>query len=90
MKTNKQKHNWLIDAALFTGFLLSFWLELTGVAVHQWLGIAIGAVAGYHLLKHWAWVKSVTRAVLPADVHAGPVVLRDRCGGADRAGRRSS
>jgi hypothetical protein len=60
MKTNKQRHHWLIDAALFSGFLLSFWLELTGVEVHQWLGIAIGAVAGYHLLTHWAWVKSVT------------------------------
>jgi hypothetical protein len=60
MKTNKQKHRWLIDAALFIGFLLSFWLELTGVALHQWLGVAIGVVAGYHLVTHWTWVKSVT------------------------------
>ena len=60
MKTNKQKHNWLIDAALFLAFLLSFWLELTGVEVHQWLGVAIGVVAGYHLVTHWTWVKSVT------------------------------
>ncbi len=60
MKVNKQKHNWLIDAGLFIGFLLSFWLELTGVALHQWLGAAIGTVAGYHLLTHWTWVKSVT------------------------------
>ena len=60
MKTNKQKHHWLIDAALFMAFLLSFWLELTGVELHQWLGIAIGAVAGYHLFMHWNWVKAVT------------------------------
>lgn len=60
MKTNKQKHNWLIDAALFGGLLLAFWLELTGVEVHQWLGVAIAAGAGYHLITHWAWVKSVT------------------------------
>src|SRR5512136_431090 len=60
MKTNKQKHHWLIDAALFIGFLLSFWLELTGVALHQWLGVAIGTVAGYHLFTHWNWVKAVT------------------------------
>jgi hypothetical protein len=59
MKTNKQKHNWLIDAALFVGFLLSFWLEMTGVALHQWLGIAIGVGAGYPLVTHWAWVKAV-------------------------------
>jgi hypothetical protein len=60
MKTNKQKHHWLIDAALFIEFLLSFWLELTGVALHQWLGVAIGAVAAYHLFTHWTWVKAVT------------------------------
>ena len=60
MKTNRQKHNWLIDAALFIGLLLSFWLELTGVPLHQWLGVAIGAGAGYHLLTHWTWVNSVT------------------------------
>ena len=60
MKTNKQKHHWLIDAALFIGFLAAFWLELTGVALHQWLGIAIGVGAGYHLFTHWAWVKAVT------------------------------
>lgn len=60
MKTNKPRHNWLIDAALFGGLLLSFWLELTGVALHQWLGVAIIVGAGYHLLTHWTWVKSVT------------------------------
>jgi hypothetical protein len=60
MKTNKPKRNWLIDAALFIGLLLSFWLELTGVALHQWLGVAITVGAGYHLFAHWAWVKSVT------------------------------
>jgi hypothetical protein len=60
MKTNKPKHNWLIDAALFGGLLLSFWLELTGLALHQWLGVAIAVGAGYHLLTHWTWVKSVT------------------------------
>ncbi len=60
MKTNKQQRNWLIDAALFGGLLLAFWLELTGVEVHQWLGVALAAGAGYHLFTHWAWVKSVT------------------------------
>jgi hypothetical protein len=60
MKQDKQKHNWLIDAALFGGFLGALWLDLTGVAVHQWLGLAVGALATYHLAKHWSWVKAVT------------------------------
>ncbi len=60
MKQDKQKHNWLIDAALFGGFLTALWLDLTGVAVHQWLGVAVGLIAGYHLWKHRSWVKAVT------------------------------
>ena len=53
MKQDKQKRNWIIDAVLFGGFLVALWLDLTGVAVHQWLGIAVGALAGYHLVAHW-------------------------------------
>ena len=57
---NKQKTNWLIDATLFGGFLLAQWLDLTGLPVHQWLGLAVAALAGYHLTAHWSWVKAVT------------------------------
>lgn len=60
MKTGKQKSNWLVDAGLFTGFLISFFLELTGVPLHQWLGIFLGGICGYHLLAHWTWVEAVT------------------------------
>ncbi len=60
MKQDKLKRNWIIDATLFGGFLLALWLDLTGVAVHQWLGIAVGALAGYHLVAHWTWVEAVT------------------------------
>ncbi len=61
MKGDKQKKNWLVDAALFVGFLIATLLDLTGLAVHQWLGIAIVALAGYHLLAHQQWVVSVTQ-----------------------------
>lgn len=60
MKANKQKYRWLIDLLLLTGFLLSFYLNFTGVAVHQWLGVFISLLAGVHLMMHWDWVKSVT------------------------------
>ena len=60
MMQNKQKTNWLIAAVLFGGFLLAQWLDLTGLAVHQWLGLAVGALASYHLIAHWRWVKAVT------------------------------
>ena len=60
MKQDKQKRNWIIDAVLFGGFLVALWLDLTGLALHQWLGIAVGALAGYHLVAHWTWVEAVT------------------------------
>jgi hypothetical protein len=59
MNTKPTSH-WLIDAALFTGLITAFFLDLTGLQLHQWLGAGIGAIALYHLLAHWQWVAAVT------------------------------
>ena len=61
MKKDTQKTKWLIDAGIFSGLWLASMLDLTGLALHQWLGLAVGLAAGYHLLSHWTWVKSVTQ-----------------------------
>jgi hypothetical protein len=50
-----------LDAGLLLAFLLSFWLDLTGLSIHQWLGMALAVAVGVHLLVHWSWVKSVTQ-----------------------------
>jgi hypothetical protein len=60
MNTNKQLSKWIVDAGLLIGFLVAFFLDLTGVDGHQWLGIALAGLAGYHLITHWNWVKAVT------------------------------
>ncbi len=57
----KQKRNWLVDAGLFIGYLLTFFLNLTGLWWHQWLGIGVGALALYHLWVHWDWTVNVTK-----------------------------
>lgn len=54
-----QKINWLLDVAILLGFLVSFFLNLTGLAVHQWLGVAVFLGITLHLVNHWAWVTSV-------------------------------
>ena len=69
MKTHSQKRNWIIDVVLLVGFLLSFLMGLTGVELHRWLGMALGALALYHLRSHWTWVCSVTQR-LATDVPA--------------------
>ena len=64
MDNHKFNSRWLIDTGLFAVFIILFWLDLTGIALHQWLGIALGGLAAYHLLTHWKWVQAVTERFL--------------------------
>jgi hypothetical protein len=59
-----QLQKWAVGALLFGGFWLCFFLDLTGLEAHQWLGVALGALAAYHLIVHWAWVKAVSQRFL--------------------------
>lgn len=54
-----QKSNWFLDVVILLGFLVSFFLNLTGLAVHQWLGVAVFLGILFHLVNHWDWVKRV-------------------------------
>jgi hypothetical protein len=56
-----QKTKWWVDAALFSGFIIAFFLDLTGTGLHQWIGIAGVALAAYHLVTHWSWVRAVSQ-----------------------------
>lgn len=61
MKKNANKINLSLDISVFIAFLSSFWLDLTGLSLHQWLGVSIAAVVLLHIVLHWNWVKSVTQ-----------------------------
>ncbi len=52
---------WLTNFTLLAVFIATFFLDLTGVNLHQWLGLAAGAIALFHLLNHWQWVKAITQ-----------------------------
>jgi HAMP domain-containing protein len=58
-KKNSGAINWWIDCILFVSFLVMFFLELTGVVLHQWLGMLAGIWALYHLVRHWGWLRAV-------------------------------
>ena len=68
MHTKPTSH-WRIDAALFTGLIAAFFLDFTGLELHQWIGVAGGALAIYHLLAHWRWVKAVTSRFFGKTAH---------------------
>lgn len=55
-----QISKWLVDITLFASFLLAFFLDLTGLEMHQWIGVAASGLAVYHLGAHWNWVCTVT------------------------------
>jgi len=64
MNKNRAKNRWIINGIMYAGFTLMFFLDLTGVIVHQWLGLAVGVIALYHLLDHWDWVDAVSKRFL--------------------------
>jgi hypothetical protein len=56
-----QKQTWWLDAVIFSGLVAAFFLELTGVSAHQWIGTFTGTLAAIHLTTHWSWVSAVSQ-----------------------------
>ncbi|GAB4423443.1 MAG: DUF4405 domain-containing protein [Anaerolineae bacterium] len=61
---SQTKVNLAIDGGIFIGFLVADNPHFTGMAIHEWLGIAFGAAIIMHLLLHWQWLVAVTRRFL--------------------------
>lgn len=53
--------NFWVDIALFLMFIVDININLTGIAVHEWLGLVFGGALIYHLLLHWQWITATTR-----------------------------
>lgn len=56
----------LIDSALTVAFLALLSIPLTGLGVHEWLGIALTFGLIVHLLLNWAWIVATTLRFLRA------------------------
>lgn len=69
MQTKRKKSgitrtNLLVDIAIFVAFLVALDPHTTGMAIHEWLSIALAAAIVAHLLLHWQWLAAVTRRFL--------------------------
>jgi hypothetical protein len=53
------KTNFLIDTAIFVAFLIAMEPRFGGLAVHEWLSLALAATIVVHLLLHWKWIVTV-------------------------------
>ena len=58
---NRNKTNLIVDSAIFLAFLVAMAPRFSGIAIHEWLGIAFGAAIITHLLLHWQWIVEITR-----------------------------
>jgi hypothetical protein len=69
-RTRRSRHHtlalFLIDAALFAVFVLVMDVPLTGLAIHEWLGIAIAVGLVIHLVQHTNWIVTTTRRIFTA------------------------
>ena len=57
------KSNLALDVVIAVAFLVASNPPLTGLAVHEWLGVSFVAALVVHLLFHWNWIAHVTRRV---------------------------
>lgn len=57
----KQKINWWLDVLLFSAFIFTFFMDISGLALHQWLGIAVFVISMVHLILHWDWIMAIGR-----------------------------
>lgn len=54
----------LIDGLLASGFLVLMSVPLTGLALHEWIGVGLLVVVLVHLLSQWDWTMSTSRRLL--------------------------
>jgi hypothetical protein len=59
MASNSQNNNWFLDVLILVGFLVAFFLNLTGLVIHQCLGVALALLIIVHFINHWSWIKNV-------------------------------
>jgi hypothetical protein len=53
--------NLVLDLAIAAAFLFASNPPVAGLTVHEWFGLAFGAVIIVHVVLHWEWSVHVTR-----------------------------
>jgi hypothetical protein len=59
--SNSNKTKLILDIGTFLTFLVAMDPRFSGIAVHEWLTLALAGTIIVHLLLNWDWIASVTR-----------------------------
>jgi hypothetical protein len=70
-KQNRTK--FLLDIAIFVAFLITMDPRTSGIAVHEWLTIALSATIIVHLLLNWKWIVQVTKRLFTGGLNGSRV-----------------
>ena len=62
--SNQTKTKWILDVAIFLGFLIAMEPRSTGIAIHEWFTLSALATTLVHLLLNWDWLARVTTRFL--------------------------
>ena len=60
-RRNPNLTNLWVDVLILAAALTAFAPNLTGLLIHEWLGLAFGITVWVHLLLHWQWLVGITR-----------------------------
>jgi hypothetical protein len=62
--SNQNKTKWILDVAIFLGFLIAMEPRGTGIPIHEWFTLAALAAILVHLLVNWDWLAQITSRFL--------------------------
>ncbi|MCL1693681.1 MAG: hypothetical protein M3096_08365 [Actinomycetia bacterium] len=65
-RPNRTLRLFAVDAFLFALFVVVVNVPLTGLAIHEWLGIVIAIGMVVHIIQHANWVVTTTRRLMSA------------------------
>lgn len=63
------KTNLTLDVVIFSAFLVASNPALTGLPIHEWLGVSFIAALVTHLLFHWDWIVSLGKTFFKKLIH---------------------
>ncbi len=59
--SNSNRTKLLLDIGTFLAFLITMDPRFSGLAIHEWLSLALAGTIIVHLLLNWDWIVNVTK-----------------------------